>query len=394
MATTITETPELDYTWETADFTWNSQQAGLRTWENAHVARWGFDSTEMVVISDQLAKATDKLTRENFALLEAIRKSTDLSPQELLGIRGCYVDNVAFQLRVVETVSMLEKAGRGISIPFTESFSLSESEQKTIGLSASEALNLLEVFSRAVDWRLAPGEQVGITVVEGRHPQLGRNESLAISEKSNREIGLGKNELLAFAEVFGRTVVFKRAIAEGLTAADSLSKAYEMEQAEAVRLVEALMRNPNAVVSDMLVSNQDVTFQDFLRIVNTGRIPGYGDFRTFVQGDYEYSEAMFRVLLDATSSDRGSISDLKVSVDVPDVFDRGMAFIEDAENGLYVQFSRPFHITPEMSMLLKGGTTLAFPKLITLDQYGFTVKLFDKNDVAVTGSVSWSAHGY
>ncbi|MGO4302268.1 hypothetical protein [Cupriavidus sp. RAF12] len=394
MVAVVTETQGEDYTWDTAPFTWNSTLAGLRTWENAHISDWGLQNGETVAVAEVLRKDVSKLAHETTELADTVGKTVELSQDESLTVRECYVDNVAFQLRVMEAVAVLEKVGKAITLPQAEAFALTDSERKEIGLSASESVRLLEWFSRKVDWHLDKSEQIGVAVVEGRHPQLGKAEGFSIAETSSRDIGLGKNELLGFAEGFGRTVVFKRAIAEGLTATDALGKAYEMEKSEALRLVEALLRSPNAVVSDMLVSNQDITFQDFLRIVNTGRIPGYGDFRTFVQGDYEYSEAMFRVLLDATSSDRGSISDLKVSVDVPDVFDRGVAFIEDAELGLYVQFSRPFHITPEMSMLLKGGTTLAFPRLITLDQFGFSVKLFDKNDVAVTGSVSWSAHGY
>lgn len=394
MGTTVTETPGEDYTWSNSDFSWTSPQAGLRSWRDAHVSTWNILSAEEAGITDTLGNALSKSLFEDLHVTDAVRKAILLFAKEAVTVGEGYVDNVAFQLRVIEAVTLLEKVGKDVQLAESETFRLIDSLKKVIGLNKLEAVNILETFSRTVSFVLNQRESLGVTAAASRHTEVFKMDALGFTETSAREVGLGVVELVAFAETFGRTVLFKRAITEGLSVADALAKAFEVGKAETLRFVEALMRNSNAVVSDMLVSSQDVSFQDFLKIVNTGRIPGFTDFRTFVQGDYEYSEAMFRVLLDATSSDRGAVSDLKVSVDVPDVFDRGLAFIEDADSGLYVPFTRPFHIVPEMSLLLKGGTTIAIPRLITLDEYGFTVKLYNMNEVAVTGSVSWSAHGY
>lgn len=394
MAVSITETPGADYTWDTADFTWDGSQAEVKPWNEANVVSFSCAVTETVNVAELGSRRVLLYKGDSLSVAEKVGKQVLLAPKEFLAVVDSYLDNIAFVLRVFETITVLEKAGKSVTIPKAESFGVSDRVKKSIGLNESEALTLLETFNRTVAYKLSMQEVVSVLEANAKKATVAKREAVAVQEKLKKSISVSRTETLRFVEVFGRTVKFKRALAEGLSVADALKKAYRMKKAEAVGVVDVLLRNSNAVVSDMMVSNQDITFEDFLKIVDTGRIPGFTDFRTFVQGDYEYSEAMFRVLLDATSSDRGAISDLKVSVDVPDVFDRGLATISNAANGLYVPFSRPFHISPEMSMVLKGGTVIAIPKLITLDQFGFTVKLFDVNNNAVTGSVSWAAHGY
>jgi len=77
------------------------------------------------------------------------------------------------------------------------------------------------------------------------------------------------------------------------------------------------------VISDMIVGTTEITEQDFAAIVEAGHPPGYTDFRDFIQGDYTYRRALFRAVLNSRNSDRGFIDALRVTVDVPDIFDRG-----------------------------------------------------------------------
>ena len=394
MPVAISENPGADYTWDSTAFSWDSPTAAVKSWDSANLASWACQASDAVGFLESTGKAIALSRAEDLRILDAVRKGVRKVVLESLSFTELYIDNIAFTLRVFETIGVLENVGKAVRVSHSEAFGLTDAQRKAIGLNRSESVELVEAFSRSVAFTRQQQEAFRVIDAVSKGVAVSKAEALLVRDKLSKDIRVGKAENLAFAEAFGRTLAYKRRIAEGLRVADALSKAYRMSVAEALGLVDVYLRNSNAVVSDMLVSNQDITFEDFLRVVDAGRVPGYTDFRTFVQGDYEYSEAIFRVLLEATSGDRGSISELKVSVDVPDVFDRGLAMITDAQNGLYVEFARPFHIVPEMSMLLKGGTVLAFPRLTTLDEFGFTVKLFDKNEVAVTGSVSWAAHGY
>src|SRR3569832_2078114 len=92
---------------------------------------------------------------------------------------------------------------------------------------------------------------------------------------------------------------------------------------------------------------------------------------------------------------RASLTGMSLQVDVPDVFDRGSAAITDAVAGITVSYNRQFHIPPEVTLTLKGGTVIAIPKLTNVTAIDFTVVLVDPaTNNQVTGSFTWSAHGY
>jgi hypothetical protein len=108
----------------------------------------------------------------------------------------------------------------------------------------------------------------------------------------------------------------------------------------------------------MIVASTEITEQDFMDILESGHPPGYTNFRDFIQGDYTYQRALFRAILTSSNADRGYIDVLRVTVDVPDVFDRGTAQVSNAANGMTVYFSRQFRVAPEVTLTFKGGTTL------------------------------------
>ncbi|MFZ2736873.1 MAG: hypothetical protein WBI20_05330 [Burkholderiaceae bacterium] len=123
--------------------------------------------------------------------------------------------------------------------------------------------------------------------------------------------------------------------------------------------------------------------------------PGYTDFRDFIQGDHTYRRALFRAILKSQNSDRGFIDGLRVTVDVPDVFDRGSVQITDAVNGIAVGFTRAFRIAPEVTITHKGGTVVAVPKLLgAVTTTGFTAVLENSSGTRVAGAFTWIAQGY
>ena len=178
-----------------------------------------------------------------------------------------------------------------------------------------------------------------------------------------------------------------------------LFRRYGVEEAlfwqETNRLAEQYRRRANGVISDMIVASGEITEDDFAAIVQSGHPPGYTDFRDFIQGDYTYRRALFRAILNSRNSDRGFIDALRVTVDVPDIFDRGTAQITDAAVGVAITFTRSFRVPPEVTMTHKGGTVVAIARLVgSITTVGFTAVLENTSGTRVAGSFTWIAQGY
>ena len=194
-----------------------------------------------------------------------------------------------------------------------------------------------------------------------------------------------------------RALQEKEREAESLQAAiaEALRRAQTLKLSEALSLAEQYRRRANGVISDMIVANTEITEQDFMDILESGHPPGYTNFRDFIQGDYTYQRALFRAILTSSNADRGYIDGLRVTVDVPDVFDRGTAQVVTASSGVAVVFVRTFRVSPEVTLTFKGGTTVAIPRILgSVTTAGFTAILENTSGARVTGAISWVAQGY
>ena len=250
-----------------------------------------------------------------------------------------YTDLIAYLLRVSESLSFTELPAKSLVKPQFEKFTLVEA------LSKSEVKRISEAF--------------------------------------------------VFAEGFGRTAAFRKAISEGVSIGEALKRAQALKLSEALSIAEQYRRRANGVISDMIVATTEITEQDFIDILESGHPPGYTNFRDFIQGDYTYQRALFRAILTSNNADRGYIDGLRVSVDVPDVFDRGTAQVTNAANGVVVGFARQFRVPPEVTLTFKGGTTLAVPRILgSVSITGFTAVLENTSGARVTGAISWVAQGY
>lgn len=154
----------------------------------------------------------------------------------------------------------------------------------------------------------------------------------------------------------------------------------------------------DAVISDILITSGDANDADFAAFMATASAPGYGAWRRFSPGDYEYSDALVRLVVTSASTDRALVTDLQMTVDVPDLSDRGSATITDANAGAVVVFSRLFHVIPEVVAAVKSGAgsnPIAVEMKALPTKTGFTARMRDTITGAyVTGSFTWAANGY
>ena len=184
-----------------------------------------------------------------------------------------------------------------------------------------------------------------------------------------------------------------------MTISEAVAKNFGLKKAEAFAMVDAWRRQGDLVISDMIISGAgEFTMADFEDFLTYGNVPGYEKWRDFIPGDYEYREAMFRVVLQSKNADRGLLTNLQATIDVPDLIDRGSATIVSAATGITVTYNRTFHIVPEITLAARGGSggNPVAPEFNGAPtKSSFSVRLRDTVTGAfVTGSFTWAAHGY
>lgn len=294
-----------------------------------------------------------------------------------------------------EAIGFAELTNRDVTLPKSETFAVTDSIKHSYGRLVYEAVSIAEALKHSGVMKQA--EAIGFVESTAKGYALSKSEAIAIADSIKKTYGRLVYETLLFAEAFGRTATFKRVYDETLSVSDALKKSSSKSVFESIAVFEAYLRKGGAVLSDMVLAQNEMTPEEFKMILENGAAVGYSLFRDFIPGDYEYRHAMFRAVLQSTTSDRAGLSGLTLIADVPDVTDRGTATIgaAQAETGIRVNFSRVFHIVPEVVIQITGGTVLAIPDVIGRDSGGFNVVLRNPTTGAnVAGTFSWAAQGY
>lgn len=390
----IASSPGANYTWTNGKFVWSSATAG-KNWTSAYPAVYTLNVATDLSFSELSQKLGIKQNFETFGFAEKQGKSVVLNKFEVMGFVETYTDLIAFVLRFVESLALSEKYGLSNTKQVFEAFQVNEGLARQIAMRKFETLALAETYTDLIAFILRVGESFSFVETPSKSVIKPQSESFGFTEGLSKSQIKRVSESFVFAEVFGRTVAYRKSISEGFTIGEALRRAQTLKLAEALNLAEQYRRRANGVISDMIVGSTEITEQDFMEILESGHPPGYTNFRDFIQGDYTYQRALFRAILTSSNADRGYIDGLRVTVDVPDVFDRGTAQVSNAANGVTVYFSRQFRVAPEVTLTFKGGTTVAVPRILgAVSITGFTAVLENTSGTRVTGAISWVAQGY
>jgi hypothetical protein len=390
----VSSSPGANYTWTSGKFAWSSATAG-KNWTSAYPAVYSLSVATDISFTELIQKLGIKQSSETIAFAEKQGKGLVLNKFEVMSFAETYTDLIAFVLRFVESFALAEKSGLSNTKRVFEVFQVAEGLARQIALRKFETLALAETYTDLIAFILRVGESFSFTETPSKSLTKPQAESFRFNEGLSKSQVKRISETFVFAEVFGRTVAYRKAISEGFAIGEALRRAQTLKLAEALNLAEQYRRRANGVISDMIVASTEITEQDFMDILESGHPPGYTNFRDFIQGDYTYQRALFRAILTSSNADRGYIDGLRVTVDVPDVFDRGTAQVSNAANGVTVVFSRQFRVSPEVTLTFKGGTTVAIPRILgAVSITGFTAVLENTSGTRVTGAISWVAQGY
>ncbi len=390
----VSSSPGANYTWTSGKFAWSSATAG-KNWTTAYPAVYALSVATDLSFAELVQKLGIKRNSESLTFSDKASRALALNKYESLNFVETYTDLIAFVLRFVESLTFTEKYARTSTKAVFEAFQVGEGLARQLVLRKYETLALAETYTDLIAFILRVSESLSMAEKLSNGVTKPQAENFRLSDALVRSQVKQISEAFSLAEALGRTVAYRRAINEGFAIGEAIRRAQTLKLSEAFGLAEQYRRRANGVISDMIVANTEITEQDFMDILESGHPPGYTNFRDFIQGDYTYQRALFRAILTSSNADRGYIDGLRVTVDVPDVFDRGTAQVVTASSGVAVVFVRTFRVSPEVTLTFKGGTTVAIPRILgSVTTAGFTAILENTSGARVTGAISWVAQGY
>lgn len=376
----------LGYTWSTAAFAWSST-TGQKPWTRMYNNMLTLEALENAF----LGEADGRFFSRQFA--EAFGLRSDLCGREILkaaveAVLAAQTLGKRARRDVEETLGAGDALKKAAERAFAASLSVEEAAARDLQKRVTEQLALDETFRRFVSFARVLLDSVWITDALGKQMEKQRTGAFALADGCQKASGKNVAVSIGVAEEEERRALFQRAFAESVQAAEYAAKRCGKPLHEIVEIAEAYLRNANATLSDLYLSEQDLTYEAFQKI----SMPlGFEPFRDFVIGDYEYKEALFRLLLKGPVTEgRPLITNWTLNVDVPDISDRGTCIVP--KTGLRVDFNKSFYSPPELSVIVRAGAN-AMPEY-TADDTGFDVKLYGSDGQPVQATISWSANGY
>lgn len=355
---------------------------------------------EQIPFDEQLANGMTRGFDEAFGMTD-----DDLIVKDMLknSMESLAVDEVRVMemwQELAEALAIDEQLTNDFARQVSEAFGVTSSVAKLMIVDSLVDLGFTEEVINAIG--LSVDERLDLVDLVTNDMISEQKDGFRFTESIAKSVQQENYEVFAFAEAFARTVKFIRDFAESVALDDDLAKTFEKLELQDFNVMSEMVVPAFMVIADMLIerldAGQDVEFRDFLQSIETGAIPGWAPWRSFVPGDYEYSKAMFRVVMDSISADRGQIEVCEAAMDVPDVIDRGSARVLVAADGVYVEFEREYHIIPEITLTSKGGvgTNPTAAELVGAPTLlGFTAKLRDTmTGELVAGTFTWASHGY
>jgi hypothetical protein len=417
---TINETGGAYYTWDGvgATATWDSATASTHRWDrsrNANITAdinvdpvavadadpaltFGKNENVLLDVSESPGMDVGCKSYESFNLRDsdnwinsppvtwADAGDQDWRTADIL-LSATFIRELAEALGIVDSPPAF-----GVDTALMEDIGIAESNQFDVAQAFAEAVAFVEQRGMAY----SKEEAEAIALAESDSKDAGKEESEAFSlvdADPIKDIGANPMEAIEFAEALGRTAIFIYAITEGIGVQESVMKAVSLPRAEQFAIGDEIRRNAQAVISDVLIkSNSDITLEDFNALLAQAQPVGYGPFVHFMEGEQRYQSAIFKAILTSTDAARPRVTNLAVTVDVPDVRDSGPASV--VAGGTVVNFNRRFYAAPEVTASLKGGTVFAIPRVTSITTVDFRVELFDRDGISIAGTVTWAATGY
>lgn len=165
-------------------------------------------------------------------------------------------------------------------------------------------------------------------------------------------------------------------------------------------LIDANLENSGTVLSDVEISTENISEDEFAELAKNGSPIGYDNVRPLYPGEYTYEKAI--VGLRMRSYELGiTLGFYKaiLNVDVEDIICRGTVEVTstDISNPTKVRYQKWYYNAPEELMFsISNFSEPCHVKVLTKTDKEFTFMLEStvNSGTYVTGTVSWLAVGY
>jgi hypothetical protein len=396
-------------------------------------------SEKAIAITDAIVVAIAKNVLQTLAIGEELEKELVRIFSDTIGIIDGYTDVIAYYRTLAESVKLADKRAGFTSAkslqdsfsvaelakkigakPFTEAFRVADSCNKSTRIDKSELvgisdkllrgiitrqfenISVLEELLRSVVFARSVREYVAIADKKGGY-QFSKDakENARITDGLAKSISLASKEDLSLIDGFLREFIAKRAFSENVKLSEFLVKKYRLRTQEAMEAYDCMLRACNGILSNVEIKEGELSDDDFETVVNS--VAGFGVFTDFKVGEYEYKEALVRILVETAAQGlQASVANAVMHVDIPDTDDRGSLRITDTTQATKVYFNKFYYHAPEVNVSLRGATvgdSIIYPNITNTegeDEYGryFEVEILNSFGERVQGYITWASKGY
>ena len=222
-----------------------------------------------------------------------------------------------------------------------------------------------------------------------------RREALSASDSVVNHLNAVRPELIGLQDTASEVTRYFRKAGDSITMADVVSLHLSIVRRETLRILDDTIAGPNARYGDLAVYHEGMTAAGLTDLSEYGP-EGFGRFRPFRPGLYEFDELYFKTemrSLDPSSLPR--VDELYVQADVDDRTERGTGTVSSAPTGeATVIFNRPFFSVPEVVAVYKTAAVPCDVEVYAVTENGFKAKLKRRDTGAyITGTFTYAALG-
>lgn len=398
MATTVTKGAY--YTFDTANFTWDAQQA-VHTWDDMAPLIYTRDDAETFGLRDGRTSAAGKVVMDVIRLADTRIWSDMLGlKREHVGVHETYLDYISYILRIIESARVIESSYRAVDTPKREGIKIVGASRSEIMESAREQLGVLDTSLRAAAFQRTWDESAQLDDHEDNHVMADKFEEVQTTDSQSADIYRPKEEVVGMADRQTHHARTFRTFDEKANVGEHMRRDLGGGYREVVAVDDRFLRALKGIVEEVTLKKGGMTAEDFQQLVN--QPTGYERFIPYIVGEYEYQKALVRLVVTPGSlGAEPAVYNVVVHVDIDDTMDRGTTVITDTSAATTVHFSKHYYTRPEVTVTLRGGSTadgIITPNVTEIgkddDGYYFKVELLKSDGTRARGTITWQSVGY
>lgn len=303
--------------------------------------------------------------------------------------------------RIKDAMKLIDGALRKFKLVPSDGINLSDKLRKKAVAKRKDGLKVQDDFLRhAVMW-LGFEEALKLTEKAVKQYKAYHSCSFEITDKHSSSAIVNQKESTGTADYFDRLFIIRKTIEDNIAVAEAIKKSCSQQEYESLQVYDAFVKACEAVLSNLAIRYGELDDEGFMELVNAPS--GYTNFTDFKVGEYEYEEALVRIILESrVPQSPASVADVVVHVDIPDTDDRGVAQITDTSAATQIHFNKHYYNPPEVNVVLKAGSTAdgnTVPYIVSTDGQDdagryFEVELINAKGERTTGTISWVSKGY